>query len=110
MGDSPFGGGRHNRSRARPQVAVINPRTDIFGCRHYIGGTVRQVIDGRHQQFVPLGQGRACDLFVARPDYHAVDAFDAGASGLAETGRHVRQIQQLNHHVFQNVAGPGAFI
>jgi len=59
---------------------------------------------------VPLIQGQAGDLLVPGAEHHAVNAFSGGASGLAKTGRHVCQIEQFDHHMFEHVTGPGAFI
>src|SRR3989344_5252575 len=59
---------------------------------------------------VALGQRHARHAFVARPEHHAVYATLAGAAGLAKTGGHARQVEQLDHDVLQHMAAPGAFL
>ena len=59
---------------------------------------------------MPFGQCSARNLFVPGAEHHAIDTGFACASSLAEPGWHARQVKQFDHHMFQNVTGPGAFL
>ena len=95
-------------------AAVLGPKYESSSCARTCGdrgGDVeRLVVDRRQQQRVAGGQRAARDLFVAGAEHHAVDAALRGAARLAEAGRHAGQVQQLDHHVLEHVAGPGAFV
>ena len=107
--NAAVGGGRHDGRGAGAEVAVIDPGADFLHRNLYVGRAEGFVVDGGHQQPVAFGERRAGHLFVARPEHHAVDAAFRGAARLAKAGRHVGQVQQLDHHMLQHMAGPGAF-
>ena len=66
------------------------------------------VVDGGHQQLAAGSQRGAPDMLFAGAERHLVDADVAGRTGLAEAGAHAGQVLQFEHHVFEDVAGPGA--
>jgi hypothetical protein len=68
------------------------------------------IVDGRHQQRMPFLQRGARHLLVAGPEHHAVDAGLARRARLAEAGRHAGQIEQLDDHMLEHMAHPGAFL
>ena len=108
--NAAVGGGADDAGGARAEVAVLDLGLDRVDRALHVGGVEGVVVDGRHQQAVALGQRDAGDLLVARAEHHAVDAVLRGAAGLAEAGGHAGQVEQLDHHVLQHVAGPGAFV
>ena len=108
--NAAFGGGGHDGRCAGAQITVVNLRAYGLHRRLHIGRAIRLVVDGGHQQPVAFGQCGAGDLFVACAKHHAVDAMLRRAAGLAKAGRHVRQVEQLDHHVFKYMASPGAFV
>ena len=108
--DAAVGGGRHNGGGAGAQVAVIDFGADGFDSHLHVADGEWCVVDGGHQQRMAFGQRGAGHLLVPRPEHHAVHPASGGAARLAKAGRHVGQVQQLNHHVLQHMAGPGAFV
>ena len=107
--NTPLRGGSHNGSGAGPQITIFNFGTNFFDGGLHVLCAKRGVVDRRHQQLVALGQGGACHLLLARPEHHAVHPAPRGAAGLAKAGWHIGQVQQLDHHMLQHMAGPGAF-
>jgi len=61
-----------------------------------------------HRMAVAGFQGGAADHGIARAEGHFVHAMLAGGAGLAEAGLHAGHVLQLQHHVLEDVAGPGA--
>ena len=107
MRNAPVGGGGDDGGGRRAEVAVVD------GVAHalYGGGHVKRLVAQRgHQQRMAFAQCAACHLLVAGAEHHAVDAGLGGAAGLAKAGRHAGQVQQLDHHMLQHMAAPGALI
>ena len=103
--NAALGGGGDDRRGAGAEIAVV----ELFAHRGHGRGHVEGlVVDGTHQQPVAALQRGACDLLVAGPKHHAVDAALAGAAGLAKAGRHAGQVEQLDHHMLEYMAAPGA--
>ena len=68
------------------------------------------VFDGGEEQFAANVERHARDFFVEVGDDQLVDAARRGFAGAAETVRQTGQGHQFEHDVFEDVAGPGAFL
>ena len=68
----------------------------------------RLVIERGVQQRQALLQSGFARGLVAGAKHHAVDAGLRGAARLAKAGGHAREVEQLDHAVFEHMAHPGA--
>ncbi len=107
VGNAAVGAGRHDAGGAGAQVAVIDLGAQP---RHGSLHVKRVIVDGGHQQAVPLRQRNAGHLLVPRPENHAVHATHRRAAGLAEARGHARQVEQFDDNMFQHMAAPGALL
>ena len=107
MRNSTVSGSGHDNRRAGPQKTVVDLGTDAPDYRHNTGSAEGLAVDGSYQQPVPFIQRGAGNLLVARPEHHAVHAALAGRAGLAKTGWHTGQVEQLDDHMLQHMAGSG---
>ena len=105
--NAAIGGRADDAGGAGAQIAVVDLLAHPLDRRRHLEGLV---VDRAHQQPVAFGQRGAGDLLVAGAEDHAVDAVPRGAAGLAEAGGHARQVQQLDDHMLEHMAHPGAFL
>ncbi len=104
--DAALAGGINDVGRARPQADLVAQFTQLgHGACH----VVRPVLDGGYDQIAAGLQGGTSHVFLPGAERQFVDAVRRGHAGLAETGLHAGQVLQLQHHVLENVRGPGAF-
>ena len=103
--DAAFDGRVDDAGGAGPQAQAV----DHFGQPGNGGGHVMGVVvDGRHHQVARRSDGELADGFVTGADDDLVHAALVRHAGLAEAGFHAGLGLQLQRHVFQDVARPGA--
>ena len=103
--DAAFGGGIDDAGGAGAQALAIH---QVGQPGDGGGDVVGAVVDGRHDQVAGGFDGQFADRLVAGADDHLVDAVFARHARLAKAGLHAGLGLQLQRHVLQDVAGPGA--
>ena len=105
MGNAALASGIDNAAGRWAEVTVIDR------CLDGVDGGLdleRLIVDGRHQQLVTMLQRHAGHRFFGAAEHHAVHAALGDFTGLTKLGRHAGQVQQLDDHVLQHMAHPGA--
>ena len=105
--NAAFAGGIDNAAGAGAEVTVVD-----FGLDGANGGLQikRLIVDGRHQQLVAIGQSGARHGFFGAAEHHAVHAALRYLARLTKLGGHAGQVEQLDDHMLQHMAHPGAFL
>src|SRR5574343_103655 len=100
-------GGIDDGGRRRAEVLAVDPAAQRLD---RLGEIERLVLDRSEQQLTAEVEGDARAFFVEVADHQLVDAARRRFAGAAEAVGQAGQGHQFEHDVFEDVAGPGAFL
>ena len=104
--DAPIGSGIDDAGRAGANAQAVHHLGQLGDVAGHVKGLV---CDGGQNQIARTEQGLAAHGFVACADHHFVNPPGPGFTGFAKTGLHAGSGLQLQRHMLEDVAGPGAF-